>query len=237
MYIWQPKRGFAKVLKAPLDYEITNIQGTIQLLEFARQRNIKQFVFASSSSVYGINPNMPWREDDNVLRPISPYAATKVACELQGSVYAHLYDIRFIALRLFTVYGPRQRPDLAIYKFVSLMEKGIPIDIYGDGSARRDFTYVGDVIKGIEAALHYQQSLFEVINLGNHSAVSVNELIATIEEVFGRTLKRNYLPPQPGDVPVTYADTRKAAQLLGFSPNTPLREGLEYFKEWWYQHK
>ncbi|WP_299029173.1 GDP-mannose 4,6-dehydratase [uncultured Thermanaerothrix sp.] len=226
------KAGVRPSFRDPLGYYEVNVRGTQNMLELARKWGVRQFVFASSSSVYGVNPNVPWREDDPVLRPISPYAASKVAGELLGHVYSHLYDIRFIALRLFTVYGPRQRPDLAIYKFARLMLAGKPLPIYGDGTSRRDYTYIDDVVEGIWKAIDYTGSKYEVVNLGSGHAVGLLAMIRGLEEILGVTAKLEYLPPQPGDVPQTWADTRKAERLLGWQPKTILREGLRQLLDW-----
>lgn len=226
------KAGVRPSIRDPIGYQEVNVRGTQNLLELAREWGVKQFVFASSSSVYGVNPNVPWREDDCVLLPISPYAATKVAGELWGHVYSHLYGIRFIALRFFTVYGPRQRPDLAIHKFARLMLKGEPVPVYGDGSASRDYTYIDDVIRGVRAAMDYQETQYEIINLGNNKTVSLLEMIRALEEVLGVKARLEFLPPQPGDVPQTWADVEKASNLLNFCPSTPFGEGFRSFAEW-----
>lgn len=226
------KAGVRPSIKDPVTYQEVNVRGTQNLLELAREWGTKQFVFASSSSVYGVNPNVPWREDDCVLMPISPYAATKVAGELLGHVYSHLYGIRFVALRFFTVYGPRQRPDLAIHKFARLMLKGEHVPLYGDGSSRRDYTYIDDIIQGVRAAMNYSKTQYEVINLGNNRTVSLMELISTLEEVLGVKAKLEYLPPQPGDVPQTWADVEKAGRLLDYKPMTHLESGLIKFWKW-----
>lgn len=216
----------------PVGYQDTNVKGTQNLLELAKEWGTTQFVFASSSSVYGVNPRVPWREEDHVLEPISPYASTKVSGELLGHVYSHLYGMRFIALRFFTVYGPRQRPDLAIHKFARLMLQGREIPIYGDGSTRRDYTYVADIVQGIRAAMAYQQTPYEIINLGNNHTVSLQELIEALEETLGISANRLILPEQPGDVPQTWADITKAKQLLDYTPRTTLQQGLAAFTEW-----
>ena len=195
------KAGVRPSLEDPAGYHETNVVGTANVLELARQLGVKQFVFASSSSVYGVNPNVPWKESDKVLLPISPYASTKVCGELMGHVYSHLYGIRFIALRLFTVYGPRQRPDLAIRKFTERIVKGEPIEVFGDGSTRRDYTYVDDTVSGIVAALSYDRSPYEIINLGNNRTVPLRELLELLERVLGRPAVRSLQPEQPGDVP------------------------------------
>jgi len=226
------KAGVRPSIADPISYQEVNVRGTQNLLELARERGVKQFIFASSSSVYGVNPRLPWSEDDFVLQPISPYAATKVAGELLGHVYRHLYGIRFIALRFFTVYGPRQRPDLAIHKFARLMLRGEPVPIYGDGSSRRDYTYVDDAVEGVVRALEYRSSDYEIINLGNHETVGLGELVQILEDELGVEAKRKFLPWQPGDVPATWADTAKAERLLGFRPATPFREGVRRFTAW-----
>ena len=226
------KAGVRPSIEHPLEYQDVNVRGTQNMLELAREWGVKQFVFASSSSVYGVNPNVPWREHDCVLQPISPYASTKVSGELLGHVYSHLYGIRFIALRFFTVYGPRQRPDLAIHKFARKMLRGQPVPIYGDGSTRRDYTYIDDIIQGVMAAMDYGQTSYEVINLGNNRAVGLLEMVETLEEVLGVKARLEFLPAQPGDVPQTWADLEKAGRLLGFQPRTPLREGLKRFAAW-----
>jgi UDP-glucuronate 4-epimerase len=226
------KAGVRPSILAPQSYQAVNVQGTQNLLELAKDWGVQQFVFASSSSVYGVNPNVPWREEDQVLLPISPYAATKVAGELLGHVNSHLYGIRFIGLRFFTVYGPRQRPDLAIHKFARLMVNGAPIKVYGDGSAMRDYTYVDDIISGIRAAMEYQNSNYEIINLGNSQTVSLNELIRILEEALKVRAIIERLPEQPGDVPQTYASVEKAAKLLDYKPNTFIKTGIQKFIQW-----
>ncbi len=226
------KAGVRPSIRDPLVYQEVNVRGTQNMLELARQCGVKQFIFASSSSVYGLNPTVPWREDDHVLMPISPYASTKVSCELLGHVYSHLYGMRFLALRFFTVYGPRQRPDLAIHKFARLILNGEPLPIYGDGQMIRDYTYVGDIIAGVRAAVDYRASSYEVINLGNHRTVSLLELVHGLEEALGREAILNFQPEQPGDVPRTYADISKAKALLGYEPHTSFANGLRAFALW-----
>ena len=230
------KAGVRPSIRDPIGYQEVNVAGTQNMLEFARERGIKQFIFASSSSVYGINPNVPWREDDHVLLPISPYASTKVSGELLGHVYSHLYGIRFIALRFFTVYGPRQRPDLAIHNFARRMLRGEPITIYGDGTSRRDYTYIDDVVTGVRRAMDYTASTYEVINLGNNRTVSLMEMVRQLEEALGVKVHLEFLPEQPGDVPQTWADISKAERLFGYRPKTPFDRGLEFFKEWVVAH-
>lgn len=226
------KAGVRPSIQDPVTYQEVNVTGTQNMLELARERGITQFVFASSSSVYGVNPNVPWREDDHVLLPISPYASTKVSGELLGHVYSHLYGIRFIALRFFTVYGPRQRPDLAIHKFARLMLEGKPIPFYGDGTSRRDYTYIDDVIEGVRAAMDYTATRYEVVNLGNNSTVSLQELVQQLEAVLGVEATLQRLPEQPGDVPQTWADIGKAERLFGYRPSTALPNGLAAFAAW-----
>lgn len=216
----------------PEEYHEVNVAGTQNLLELARKKGIKKFIFASSSSVYGKNPNVPWKENEAVLRPISPYASTKVSGELLGHVYSHLYDICFLGLRFFTVYGPRQRPDLAIHKFLSLIAEGKKITLYGDGTTRRDYTYVKDIIDGIIAAIGYDESIYEIINLGNNQTVELLELVEYIEKASGIKAKIKYAPEQPGDVKQTWADVDKAELLLGYKTDFPLKKGLAEFVQW-----
>lgn len=226
------RAGVRPSIEDPVGYQETNVKGTQNMLELARRIGVKQFVFASSSSVYGVNPNVPWTESDTGLKPISPYASTKVSGELLGHVYSHLYGIRFIGLRFFTVYGPRQRPDLAIHKFTRMIRAGKPIPFFGDGSTRRDYTFVADTVTGILGAITFTQSPFEVINLGNHHTVSLSEMVATIEASVGRKALLERLPEQPGDVPQTWADISKATTLIGYEPATPFEKGVAEFVAW-----
>lgn len=226
------KAGVRPSIKAPMDYQTVNVNGTQNLLEFAKKKNIKKFVFGSSSSVYGVNKNYPWSEDDYVLQPISPYASTKISGELLGHVYHKLYDIQFLALRFFTVYGPRQRPDLAINKFCRKIAASEPIPFYGDGSTQRDYTYVGDIVNGIVKAIEYEATGYEVMNIGNNGLVSLSQLVETIEESLGMKAIINRLPEQPGDVRITYANIDKAQKILGYKPKTTLREGIVNFVNW-----
>jgi UDP-glucuronate 4-epimerase len=227
------KGGVRPSIEEPLVYEDVNVRGTHNLLDIAARRQILRFVFGSSSSVYGLNPRVPWSEEDFVLQPISPYAGTKVASELLGHVYSHLHGIRFVALRFFTVYGPRQRPDLAIHKFAKLITTGRPIPVFGDGSARRDYTYIDDIVAGVREALRYDRSQYEVINLGNNHTVTLTEMIRGLEESLGERATINWLPEQPGDVPQTWASISKAHRLLGYQSRTPFREGIRRFAEWY----
>jgi UDP-glucuronate 4-epimerase len=226
------KAGVRPSIQDPLSYQNVNVAGTQNLLELARARGITRFVFASSSSVYGVNPSVPWRESDRVLEPISPYASTKVSGELLGHVYSHLYGIRFVALRFFTVYGPRQRPDLAIHKFARLILEGKPIPVYGTGDTRRDYTFVDDIVRGIRGAIDYDKSPYEVINLGNNQTVSLTAMIEGLEQALGRKAVIERLPEQPGDVPQTWADVSKAQTLLGYAPTTSYIDGVTRFAEW-----
>lgn len=226
------KAGVRPSLKNPVIYQDVNLWGTQNLLELTKERKIPHFIFASSSSVYGINPNVPWKEDHDVLRPISPYASTKVSGELLGHVYSHIYGIQFIALRFFTVYGPRQRPDLAIHKFTRNILQGLEIPVFGDGSSRRDYTYVADIVKGIKSAMQYKNSLFDIFNIGNNKTVSLSYLIKAIEETLGKPARLHFMDTQPGDVPQTYADISKAREHLNYQPATDLHEGLMHFRDW-----
>lgn len=226
------KAGVRPSIQDPVGYQRVNVTGTLNLLELARRLGVRQFVFASSSSVYGVNPRVPWSETDAVLLPISPYASTKVSGELLGHTYAHLYGIRFLALRLFTVYGPRQRPDLAIHRFSRLMLEGKPIPVFGNGETRRDYTYVDDVIDGVRAAMDYSASAYEVINLGNNRTVTLNEMIAGLESALGVRAIVDRHPEQPGDVPQTWASVEKAKALLGYEPRTTFADGAVKFAEW-----
>jgi UDP-glucuronate 4-epimerase len=230
------RAGVRPSINDPLGYQRTNVLGTQMLLDLAKETGIKQFVFASSSSVYGVNTNLPWNEEER-LQPISPYAMTKLSGEGAGHVFSYLYGIRFIALRFFTVYGPSQRPDLAIHKFIKAMLKGEPITMYGDGTTSRDYTYVDDIVNGIMAAIQYDRSPFEIINVGNSYAVSLKELVKEIEIVTGKKAAIDQQPEQAGDVPATFADISKAKRLLGYQPGTELKEGLENFYKWFLEHK
>ena len=226
------RAGVRPSLEQPLLYAETNIRGTLNLLELARASGVKQFVFGSSSSVYGINSRVPFSEEDPIRKPISPYAATKAAGELLCHTYSHLYDMRCVCLRFFTVYGPRQRPDLAIHKFARLISEGVPVPVFGDGTTRRDYTFIDDIIAGVRAAIDYTSSDYEVINLGESRTVELRELILLLEKELGTTAKIDRQPLQPGDVPQTYADITKARRLLDYSPQTQIEEGLRRFVEW-----
>lgn len=227
------KAGVRPSIENPVAYQQVNIVGTQNMLEFARKKKIKQFLFASSSSVYGINANVPWKETDGLLKPISPYASSKISCELMGHVYSQLYGIRFLAMRFFTVFGPRQRPDLAIHKFSSHILKNEPIPFYGEGNTKRDYTFINDIVSGIYNTLNYTDSDYEIFNLGNNTAISLVEMLKTLEEVFDKKAIVKYLPEQQGDVSYTYADIEKAKTKINYSPQTTLRDGLLQFKLWY----
>jgi UDP-glucuronate 4-epimerase len=227
------RAGVRPSLTEPRLYVETNINGTMNLLELARAGGTRQFVFGSSSSVYGENKKVPFSEDDPIFNPISPYAATKAAGELICHTYSHLYGMRIVCLRFFTVYGARQRPDLAIHKFAKLISSGQPIPVFGDGTTRRDYTYIDDIISGLRAAIDYDQSNYEVINLGEAHTVQLSQLISLLEKALGQTAKIDRQPMQPGDVPQTFADITKARRLLNYNPQTQIEEGIQRFVEWW----
>jgi len=231
------RAGVRPSLADPLAYEETNVRGTYSLLEAARRSGVKRFVFGSSSSVYGVNAKVPFSEDDPIAQPISPYAATKIAGEAACHAYSHLYGMRIVCLRFFTVYGPRQRPDLAIHKFARLIAAGKPLPIYGDGTTRRDYTYIDDIVSGIKAAISYDQSQFEIINLGESETVELRRLVEVIERAIGKRAILDRQPEQPGDVPITYANIDKARRLLGYSPQTRFEAGIEKFVAWFKQQK
>lgn len=227
------RAGVRPSLTQPRLYYETNVTGTLNLLELARQYGIRQFVNASSSSVYGINGKLPFSEDDRIHQPISPYAATKAAGELLCHTYTHLHDIRTVCLRFFTVYGARQRPDLAIHKFTKMISDGKPIPVFGDGSTRRDYTYVDDIIQGVRASIDYNGSMHEVFNLGESQTVELRELIALLEQCLDMNAIIDRQPMQPGDVPITYADISKARKLLGYNPTTSIVDGIPKFVDWY----
>jgi UDP-glucuronate 4-epimerase len=231
------RAGVRPSLSEPQLYNETNVTGTLNLLELARAHKIPQFVFGSSSSVYGINAKVPFSEEDPTRSPISPYAATKAAGELLCHTYTHLYGIRSVALRFFTVYGARQRPDLAIHKFARLIDQGKPIPVFGDGTTRRDYTYIDDIIQGVRAAIDYRGSDYEAINLGESRTVELKELIGLLEDALGKRAVIDRQPAQPGDVPQTFADITKARRLLGYEPQTQIEEGIRRFIEWFQLEK
>lgn len=230
------RAGVRPSLEQPELYAETNINGTLNLLQLAREHGIRQFVFGSSSSVYGINAKVPFSEEDPIRQPISPYAATKGAGELLCHTYTHLYGIRCVCLRFFTVYGPRQRPDLAIHKFARLISEGKSIPVFGDGTTRRDYTFVDDIIGGVRASIDYvadySKSDYEVINLGESRTVELRELIALLEKELDMRAVIDRKPLQPGDVPQTFADISKARAMLGYDPQTQIEDGIKRFVEW-----
>jgi UDP-glucuronate 4-epimerase len=225
------RAGVRPSLEQPLLYEKVNVNGTMALLEASRQFGVRKFVFASSSSIYGVANTVPFHEDDTASLPISPYAATKIAGEKICYTYSYLYGIQTVCLRFFTVYGPRQRPDLAIRRFTEMIDRGEPIPVFGDGASGRDYTYIDDIVSGIMAAAGLDCS-YEVFNLGNAHPVQLTTLIRTIENALGKKANIRSLPLQPGDVPITYADISKAQRLLGYSPATSFDEGIEKFVRW-----
>jgi UDP-glucuronate 4-epimerase len=220
-------------LQAPHLYESSNSLGTLNILEAARRLNVTQVVLASSSSVYGGNTKVPFAECDSVDNPVSLYAATKRHNELQAHAYHHLYGLNVICLRLFTVYGPWGRPDMALFKFVKKIMAATPIDVYNQGNMARDFTFISDIVAGIVAALRANHLQYEIINLGNSRPVKLLDFVTTIESVLGVTARKNYLPLQPGDVPQTYADISKARQLLNYEPQVDIETGVKKFIDWY----
>ncbi len=228
------RAGVRPSIKEPKLYIDTNITGTWHILEAARIHGVPRVVSASSSSVYGVIKTAPFSEDMLINQTISPYAATKMATEQFCSNYSHLYGLRTISLRFFTVYGPRQRPDLAIHTFTKAICEGRPINQFGDGTTRRDYTYVDDITQGMRACLTYEGALCDVFNLGESETTTLNDLIATIEQVLGKKAVIHKMPEQPGDVPLTYANIDKARRLLGYHPHTKIAEGIPKFVEWFH---
>ncbi len=230
------RAGVRPSLDRPLDYARTNVEGTLSVLELARRRSIRPFVMGSSSSVYGDATPVPFSEDEPAADPISPYAATKRAAELMCRSHAHLYGLTVACLRLFTVYGPRQRPDLAIHKFARLMTEARPIPLYGDGTTERDYTYVGDIVMGIERALDWsvarRPGQFEIFNLGESETTSLSRLVDMLSAELGVEPVIDRLPPQAGDVQRTFASVSKARSILGYAPATSMEQGIRSFVEW-----
>jgi UDP-glucuronate 4-epimerase len=226
------RAGVRPSIRDPRLYIDANVIGTFNLLEAARQGNVPRFICASSSSVYGVLKTLPFREDLALNQTISPYAATKLAAEQLCSNYSHVHGLRTINLRFFTVYGPRQRPDLAIHSFAKAIRDGRPIQQFGDGSTRRDYTYIDDIVQGMVASLDYRGQLCDVFNLGESQTTTLSELIGLIEKALGRKALIELQPEQPGDVPVTYADIAKARTLLGYDPRTKIVDGIPKFAEW-----
>jgi UDP-glucuronate 4-epimerase len=228
------RAGVRPSIKEPKLYIDTNITGTWHILEAARLHGVPRVVSASSSSVYGVIKTAPFSEDMLINQTISPYAATKMATEQFCSNYSHLYGLRTISLRFFTVYGPRQRPDLAIHAFTKSIHEGKPINQFGDGTTARDYTYIDDILQGLRACLTYDGALCDVFNLGESQTTTLNDLIATIEQSLGKKAVINKMPEQPGDVPLTYANIDKARRLLGYNPHTKIAEGIPKFVEWFH---
>jgi len=228
--------GVRYSLKNPWVYERSNLLGTMNIFEFARQFNIEKVVYASSSSVYGGNKKVPFSEDDRTDNPISLYAATKKSNELMAYTYHHLYDIEMVGLRFFTVYGEWGRPDMAYFKFARSILLGRPINVYNYGNMERDFTYISDVVDGVISSIERSFN-YEIFNLGNSKPVNLMYFIELLERYLGRTAKKNLLPMQEGEVPVTYADLRKSRTLLGYNPKVPIEEGLRRFCNWFLENK
>lgn len=226
------RAGVRPSIQDPAGYADVNVTGTARLLEAAHRHGVKRFVFGSSSSVYGACREVPFREDMRVDRPVSPYAATKKAGEELVHAFHHLYGVETACLRFFTAYGPRQRPEMAIHKFTRLIESGEEVPIFGDGESRRDYTYIDDILDGVDAALERPLPGFSIYNLGESASTSLNELVALLEGALGKRARVCRLPEQPGDVPVTYADLTLARRDLGYSPRVPVREGIARFVEW-----
>jgi UDP-glucuronate 4-epimerase len=226
------RAGVRPSIERPLLYEDVNVRGTLVILEAMRRHGPREIIFASTSSIYGESTEVPFRESQRVDRPISPYAATKRSCELHLATYERLFGIACTALRFFTVYGPRQRPDLAIAKFTRLIDRGEPIPVYGDGSFRRDFTYIDDILDGVRAAMDRCRG-YEIYNLGESATTSVNELVALLEDALGKKATIDRRPPQLGDVPLTYADVSLARERLGYRPRTPIADGIRRYVAWY----
>lgn len=226
------RAGVRPSIQSPRLYYDTNVIGTLNLLEAARKSGVERFIFASSSSVYGASKTVPFSEGEHLTQTLSPYAATKIGGEFLCSTYSHLYQMRVVALRYFTVYGPRQRPDLAIHQFTRRIYAGEPIDQFGDGTTRRDYTYIDDIIQGTMAAIDYDGAMYDAFNLGESQTIQLKDLILAIENFVGKKAKINRVAEQPGDMPLTYADISKARKLLGYNPTTKLSEGLPKFVDW-----
>lgn len=227
------RAGVRPSLKNPILYEEVNVLGTLNLLEGARNNGCTKFIFGSSSSVYGECKNIPFKESEDNLKPISPYGVTKLTGERHCYTFHHLYKIPIICLRFFTVYGPRQRPDLAIYKFTKLIDEGNPIPVFGEGRYKRDFTYITEIIDGITGSINFNTDGFEIFNLGESKTTSVIDLVKLLEDATGKKAIIDWQPEQPGDVPITFADVSKAERFLGYKPKTKPEEGIPKFVEWY----
>lgn len=226
------KAGVRPSIEAPMDYVNANLVATQLMLEYAVRTGTKQFVFASSSSVYGLCENAPWREDDGNLKPISPYAATKLSNEYMGHVYSNVYNLRFVGLRFFTVYGPRQRPDLAINKFVNQIKRGEVVRLFGDGSTLRDYTFIDDIVDGVYRAMYYEGSRFRIFNLGCGNPVKLLDIVKIIEDNLGIPAIIEFAEEQSGDVPLTWASVERARSELGYHPVVSISEGISKYIRW-----
>ena len=225
------RAGVRPSLEQPALYQRVNVEGTVNLLEAARQNGVKKAIIASSSSVYGVNSKVPFSESDPIFHAISPYAASKLACEALGHVYHHVYGMEVVMLRFFTVYGPRQRPDLAIRKFAELIDAGKKIPVFGDGSTARDYTYISDILQGVMACTEREFG-FEIFNLGESQTVKLSRLIELLEQALGKAATIDRQPTQPGDVPLTCADISKARERLGYQPSVKIEQGIPLFVDW-----
>ena len=230
------RAGVRPSLAEPALYQRVNVEGTVNILEAARRNGVKKLTIASSSSVYGVNAKVPFSESDPIFSPISPYAASKLACEALGHVYHHIYDLDIAMVRFFTVYGPRQRPDLAIYKFAGLISAGKPIPVFGDGSTARDYTFISDILDGVLACTRKEFG-FEIFNLGESQTVTLSQLIELLEQSLGKKAILDRQPPQPGDVPITFADISKARAKLDYHPRVKIAEGIPLFVDWFRKNK
>ena len=228
------RAGVRPSLADPVLYQRVNVEGTVNILEAARKVGVKKITIASTSSVYGLNSKMPFSESDAIFSAISPYAASKLCCEALGHVYHHIYGMDVVMLRFFTVYGRRQRPDLAIYKFARLITDGKPIPVFGDGSSARDYTFVGDILDGIMACTQKEFG-YEIFNLGESQVVKLSYMIELLENALGKKAIIDRQPMQPGDVPLTFADISKARARLGYNPHTKIEQGIPVFVDWFKQ--
>ena len=230
------RAGVRPSIEQPALYQRVNVEGTVNVLEAARRTGVKKITMASSSSVYGVNAKVPFAESDPIFSAISPYAASKLAGEALGQVYHHLYKMDVVMLRFFTVYGPRQRPDLAIHKFTRLIDAGKPIPVFGDGSTARDHTHINDILEGVIACTNREFG-YEIFNLGESQTVKLSELIALIEAALGKHAIIDRQPLQPGDVPLTYADISKARTRLGYQPQVKVEKGIPLFVDWFRKNR
>jgi UDP-glucuronate 4-epimerase len=230
------RAGVRPSLEQPALYQRVNVEGTVNILEAARKSSVKKITIASSSSVYGVNAKVPFRESDPIFSAVSPYAASKLACEALGHTWHHVYKMDVAMLRFFTVYGPRQRPDLAIHKFTRLIDAGKPIPVFGDGSTARDHTHISDILEGVVACTQREFG-FEIFNLGESQTVKLSELIALIEHALGKQAVIDRQPLQPGDVPITFADISKARQRLGYEPKVKAEKGIPLFVDWFRENR